>query len=93
MSDPDTILFFKTLIWEYKITDEEVREIIESGECKGITRKNLLGRALKSRRWYEIKRILPPELLREALSDDVLNTLYPKSLFRNYNHVRKLLYE
>ena len=92
MSDPETIRFFKSLYWEYQISDENISTIIESGECNGITRKNLLGRVLKSRRWYEIKKILTPELLKEALSDDVLNTLFPKSLSEKYYYVRELLY-
>ena len=68
-------------------------EIIEAGECNGITRKNLLGRVLKSCRWYEIKKILTPELLKETLSDDVLKTLFPKSLSQKYYYVRELLYQ
>jgi len=89
----DTINFFKRLFWEYKVSEENIITIIESGECDGLTRKNLLSRALKSRRWYEIKKILPPELLQEALSEDVLKALFPKSLSRKYNYVKKLLYQ
>ena len=93
MIDPETIKFFASLYWDYQISDENIITIIESGECNGITRKNLLGRVLKSRRWYEIKKILPPELLKEALSDDVLKTLFPKSLSQQYYYVRQLLYQ
>jgi hypothetical protein len=90
--NPKTIEFFKSLYWDYQISNEEIMTIIEAGECKGFARKNLLGRALKSRRWYDIKGILPPWLLKEALSDDVLKTLFPKSLADNYYYVRELLY-
>jgi len=93
MSDTETIKFFKSLYWEYHISDEDIITIIESGECNGLTRKNLLGRILKSHRWYEIKKILSPELLKEALSDDVIKTLFPKSLSHKYYYVRKLLYQ
>jgi hypothetical protein len=89
----DTINFFKSLFWDYKVSEENIITIIESGECNGLTRKNLLSRALKSRRWYEIKKILPPELLQEALSEDVLKALFPKSLSRKYKYVKKLLYQ
>ena len=92
MVDPETIEFFKSLYWDYQISDEEIMTIIKTGECKGFTRKNLLGRALKSRRWYEIKEVLPPKLLEEALSDDVLKTLFPKSLADNYYYVREIFY-
>jgi len=93
MSDTETIKFFKSLYWEYQISDENIITIIELGECNGLTRKNLLGRVLKSRRWYEIKKILSPELLKEALSNDVIKTLFPKSLSHKYYYVRKLLYQ
>ena len=93
MSDPETLKFFKGLYWEYPISDENIIAIIETGECNGITRKNLLGRVLKSRKWYEIKNNLTPELLKEALSDDVLKTLFPKSLSQKYYYARELLYQ
>ena len=51
----DTINFFKGLYWDYQVSEENIITIIELGECNGLTRKNLLSRALKSRRWYEIK--------------------------------------
>ena len=89
----DTTNFFKSLYWDYQVSEENIITIIESGEWNGLTRKNLLSRALKSRRWYEIKKILSAELLKEALSEDVLNTLFPKSLSRQYKYVKKLLYQ
>jgi hypothetical protein len=89
----DTINFFKSLYWDYQVSEENIITIIELGECNGLTRKNLLSRALKSRRWYEIKKILSPELLKEALSEDVIKTLFPKSLSRKYNYVKKLLHQ
>ena len=92
LSDRGKIKFCKSLYWDYRISDEEIITIIEKGECRGFTRKNLLARVLKSCRWYEIKEVLPPELLKEALSDEVLKTLFPKSLADKYFYVRELLY-
>ena len=89
----DAINFFKSLYWDYQVSEENIITIIELGECNGLTRENLLSRALKSSRWYEIKKMLSPELLKEALSEDVLKTLFPKSLSLKYNYVRKLLYQ
>ena len=89
----NTIKFFKNLYWDYQVSEENIITIIELGEYNGLTRKNLLSRALKSRRWYEIKKILSPELLKEALSEDVLKTLFPKSLSLKYNYVKKSLYQ
>ena len=92
MIDLETIGFFKSLYWDYQISDEEIITIIETGECKGFTLKYLPVRALKSRMCYDIKEILPPVLLEEALSDDVLKTLFPKSLADNYYYARELFY-
>ncbi len=91
--DKETITFFKHLYWDYQVSEEYIITILELGEFKGLTRKNMLSRTLKSRRWYEIKKILSPELLKEALSEDVLKTLFPKSLARKYQYVKKLLYQ
>lgn len=88
-----TINFFKSLYWDYHVSDEDIIKIIELGEWNGLSRKNLLSRVLKSRRWYEIKKILSPEFLKEALSEDVIKTLFPKSLAEKYNYVGRLLYE
>ena len=88
-----TINFFKSLYWDYQVSEKDIIQIIELGEWNGLSRKNLLSRVLKSRRWYEIKKILSPELLKEALSEDVVKTLFPKSLSHKYNYVRRLLYE
>jgi len=65
--DPEKIEFFKSLYWDYQISDEEIITIIETGECKGFTRKNLLGRALKSCRWYEIKEVLPHRVIKRSI--------------------------
>jgi hypothetical protein len=88
-----TINFFKSLYWDYNVSEEDIIKIIELGEWNGLSRKNLLSRVLKSCRWYEIKKILSPKLLKEALSEDVLKTLFPKSLYHKYKYVRKLLYQ
>jgi len=48
----NTIKFFKNLYWDYQVSEENVVTIIELGEYNGLTRKNLLSRALKSRSWY-----------------------------------------
>ncbi|MDY6824230.1 MAG: hypothetical protein SWH68_10625 [Thermodesulfobacteriota bacterium] len=91
--DQATIYFFKQLYWDYNISEADIASIIEHGEYNGITRKNLLARALQYRRWYEIKNVLSTELLKEALSEDVLRTLFPRSLSHQYNYVKKLLYQ
>ncbi len=91
--DRDTIEFFKGLYWDYQVSEETIATIVELGECDGLTRKNLLARVLKFRRWYEIKRMLSPELLKEALSEDVIRTLFPKSLSLKYEYVRRTLYQ
>jgi len=90
--DRDTIEFFRGLYWDYRISEEAIAKTVELGAYDGLTRKNLLSRALKFRRWYEIKKTLSPELLKEALSEDVLKTLFPKSLSAKYEYVRRTLY-
>jgi hypothetical protein len=88
-----TINFFKSLYWDYYVSEEDIIKIIELGEWKGLSRKSLLSRVLKSCRWYDIKKILSPELLKEALSEDIIKTLFPRSLSDKYKYVGRLLYE
>jgi hypothetical protein len=56
-------------------------------------RINLYYRLLKGLNWHSIVKILPKEYIEEALADNVLIKLFPKSLSTKYRYVRSILFE
>jgi len=57
-----------------------------------IDRVNLFRRLLTTYDWYTLLAMIPPDRLPEALSDAVLDRLYPKSLKERYRYARRILY-
>ncbi len=47
---------------------------------------------LMSDRWYNIMRILTNDELKEALSDDVIKTIWVKSLKNKYYNAQQILF-
>ena len=89
----EKVKYIKQIIWDYNISPEDVIEILEkhSSAKNGLTINNIYTRLLKSYNWYTLLKILDKQQLKEALSDEVLNKLYPKSLTEKYKYARKFL--
>ena len=54
--------------------------------------KNIYLRLLSTYDWYTLLSLLPMETLEKAMSDDVLDSLFPKTLSRKYRYARQLLF-
>jgi hypothetical protein len=81
---------FDKIIWgDYRLTPDDV-EVILQGSSKHKTM--IYRKILMTERWYNIMRILSKTELKEALSDDVLNTIWVKTLRSKYDHARRILY-
>ena len=57
-----------------------------------IDRADLFRCLLATYDWYTLLAMIPPDRLHEALSDAVLDRLYPKSLKERYRYARRILY-
>jgi len=57
-----------------------------------IDRANLFRRLLTTYDWYTLLALIPPDRLREALSEAVLDHLHPASLKERYRYARHVLY-
>ena len=57
-----------------------------------VDRTNLFRRLLKTYDWYTLLAMIPPDRLPEALSDAVLDHLYPAGLKDRYLYARRVLY-
>jgi len=52
---------------------------------------SLYRRILMSCPWYDVLKMLKPQQLHNALSDKVLNTMFPKSLKERYKYAARIL--
>lgn len=69
----------------YRLLHEEVRE---SGN---IDKTNLYCRLLTTYDWYTLMKLIPASKIKEALSDAVINRLYPKDLRNRFLYAREVL--
>ena len=81
------------LFWDYKVSKEEAWDLFTGKEqsAGGITRTNLLRKLVNGYRWHTVLKIVPKEQLKELLTDEIINGLFPRSLKAKYYHARKLL--
>jgi hypothetical protein len=80
--------------WDAVVDPEQLSRLL-SGEIEKaghIDRANLFRRLLSTYDWYTLLALIPPDRLREALSEDVLDHLYPAGLKDRYRYARHVLY-
>ncbi|MFO7972432.1 MAG: hypothetical protein R6U40_11855 [Desulfobacterales bacterium] len=58
-----------------------------------IDKKSVFSRLLSTYDWFTLMKLIPEDLLLEALSDDVISRLYPKQLRDRYAYARKILFK
>ncbi len=82
---------FKKIMWDYTYTPEQIETIIQN---EGLDSEKIMmyRKILMSERWYNIMRILTNYELKEALSDEVINTIWVKSLKTKYYNAQQILF-
>ncbi len=55
--------------------------------------KSIYLRLLSTYDWYTLLSLLPMETLEKAMSDEVLDSLFPRTLRRKYRFARQLLFK
>lgn len=92
-SDPELIKHLDLVLWDSKIPAEQLLPVLkgEQDEIDGFTRSNLYRKIVNGFNWHTVRHIIPENQLREALSDEVINGLFPRSLREKYRYVRSLL--
>ncbi len=84
---------FKKIIWgDYTLTPDDIENILIS-QPDSIHRTMLYRKILMSETWYKIIQTLSPVELKEALSEDVIKTIWIQSLKNKYRNARRLLFE
>jgi hypothetical protein len=84
---------FKKIIWgDYTLTPDEIENIL-TVEQDSIHKTMIYRKILMSETWYGILKTLSPTELKEALSEDVVKTIWIQSLRNKYRNARRLLFE
>ncbi len=81
--------------WDKNIDADQLYNFI-NGKIKTIPlidQKTIFIRLLSTYDWYTLIKLFPLKVLKESLSDDILNSLYPKELKKKYQYARKLLFK
>ena len=85
----------KSIMWDYSISTGEMEELLDGKIDKAghYTREKLFAKMLTGLPWFTIIRILPVENVKDMLTDEVIRVLWPKSVQKQYEYVRKRLQE
>ena len=82
-----------TLLWDSPATADDVYELLMHDKPCRMEKHTLYIKILMGFRWYKILKIIPPEKLKYAFSDEVLKGVFPPKIKQNYYNVRSLLFE
>jgi hypothetical protein len=85
----------KSVMWDYTISVRDMEKLLKGKTDRAghYTREKLFAKMLTGLPWFTIIRLLPVEKIKEMLTDDLIGTLWPKSVQKQYEYVRKRLQE
>jgi hypothetical protein len=85
----------ESVMWDYSISADEMDDLLSGKIDKAghYTREKLFAKMLSGLPWYTIIQILPVGIVKEMLTDEVIKILWPKSVQKQYEYVRKRLQE
>ena len=82
------------ILWDADVDPQQIARLLrgEIDQVGNIDRISLYRRLLMTYDWYTLLALIPPDRLREALSDAVLDRLYPVSIKNRYIYARNILF-
>ena len=82
-------------MWDYSIPVSDIEELLDGRIEKAghYTREKLFVKMLTGLPWYTIIQLVPVEIVKEMLTDEVIGVLWPQSVQKQYEYVRKRLQE
>jgi hypothetical protein len=85
----------KSVMWDYSISARDMEKLLDGKIDKAghYTRDKLFVKMLTGLPWYTILQLLPVKNIKEMLTDEVIGELWPKSVQKQYEYVRKRLQE
>ncbi len=95
MTPKDKKKLLLNAFWDRNIEADQIYDLI-TGKIKTlplIDKKLIFARLLSTYDWYTLIKLIPRTTLKESLSDDVLDILYPKELKEKYEYARRILFK
>jgi len=91
--EPELLKHLKMVLWDVNITPEEALSILrkEQQNIRGFDKTQLYLKIVNGFNWHQVRKIIPETQLEEALLDNVIQALFPRSLREKYRYVRALL--
>lgn len=85
----------QSVMWDYSVSASDMEKLLDGKIDKAghYTREMLFTKMLTGLPWFTIIQLLPVENVREMLTDEVIAVLWPKSVQKQYEYVRKRLQE
>lgn len=85
----------QSIMWDYSISPTDMEKLLVGKIEKAghYTREKLFAKMLIGLPWYTIIQIIPVEKVREMLTVEVIEALWPKAVKKQYEYVRKRLQE
>ncbi len=82
-------------MWDYDISPADMEALLKGKTERAghYTRKQLFAKLLTGLPWFTIIQLFPVENVKELLTDEVINSLWPDSVKKQYEYVRKRLQE
>ena len=81
--------------WDKNIDTARLYDLLtgRTEQAQEIDKKSVFSRLLSTYDWFTLMKLIPEDLLQEALSDEVISRLYPKQLRDKYAYARKILFK
>ncbi len=94
LSKEEILEHLKMISWDLTYSPEQLYLLLmgDIDTINGFTRVHLYAKIVNSFNWHLVRKIIPKSRIEEALSDQVLVSLFPRSLSEKYSNVRRLLY-
>jgi len=85
----------KSLMWDYAISPNDLEELLDGKIVKAghYTREKLFAKMLTGLPWYTIIQLMPVKNIKDMLTNEVIAVLWPKSVQKQYEYIRKRLQE
>ncbi len=81
----------KRINWDYNYSVADQEKILAGKNLQ--PKIHIYLKLLQSVRWYTLKSILSEAELKEILSSEVVNRVFPAAMKINYDYARRILYE
>ena len=85
----------QSIMWDYSISVVDMEKLLDGkiDNAGHYTREKLFAKMLTGLPWYTIIQLLPIENVKKMLTDELIGTLWPESIQKQYKYVRKRLQE